>query len=234
MELVLNYRKKSQLMIKLFLYFVTAVSAGLILLIAFFLMLSRNHTNKVLQDSRLAFQTEKPLIKSTFDKKSIQELSTFLLQNIDTLNNYNRHKEYRTIELNLGNREIFYRNFGNCFSMPTLDQNFIEEYIPENLIDSFYFLSQNLPKDIVKEFTVCNQYASSNIESTEGSVRYTLKSPTKTNWNYYLSHSIIQNSKYNYLINNTINSIYDAPLCKKDTVIGKLEYIITVEPYRGI
>lgn len=186
---------------------------------------------KILRDTRKTYKTiqfeKEPFLK----KEEIQDFTEFLLRHIEEIKNHNRHEEYRKIQLTRG-WTSHYTNTGDCFIMPTFRESFIKDYIPPELVDSLYHYSNGLRNDLIVSLSICSEKYDENIDSTKGSVSFSLKKKGKTNENYYLFHKIIQNRKFR--LSKTVNTIYDYGLAKDTLLLNELRYTILITPYSGI
>ena len=117
--------------------------------------------------------------------------------------------------------------------MPTFHENFVNDYIPPELIDSLNFYSEGLRNVFLSGFSVCNANYDKNLDVTKGSVSFALNYKKKDirSGSYYLHHGIIQNRKFR--LRDTINSIYDYGLAKDTVLLNDLKYTITITPYSG-
>lgn len=189
--------------------------------------------HKILKETRKAYENAQFQKEPFLKKKEIQSLTEFLLRHVDEFKHYNRHAEYRRIQLTEGNWTAPYRNNDACFEMPMFHPTFIKEYIPPSLVDSLLFYSDKLKNDLIVGFSVCSKNYNENIDSTKGSVSFVINCEGKYefNANYYLRHGITQNLKFKE--NKTLHSIYDFGLTKDTLLLDKLRYTISITPYSG-
>jgi hypothetical protein len=210
------------------------VLSGIIYCLTFFLEPFALDEKEILKETREAFKNvkfeEEPFIK----KEKIRDFSKFLLRHIEEIKNYNRHEEFRKIQLTAGSWTSHYTNSGDCFNMPTFHDSFVKEYIPPELIDSLLYYSEGLRDDFLSGFSVCNENYDKNLNATKGSLSFILNYKEKDlgSGNYYLYHEIIQNRKFKSI--NTIISIYENGLAKDTLMLNDLKYTITLIPYSGM
>jgi len=187
--------------------------------------------DEILKETRDAYGNvqfeEEPFLK----KEKIQHFTDFLFRHIDEIKNYNRHVEFRKIQLANGIWTSHYTNSGDCFEMPTFHESFINKYIPPELTDSLYYYSDGLRNELIAGLSICSKNHPDNIDTTKASVSFTMNCKDKFNANYYLHRSLIQNRKFR--LNEKINTVYDYGLTKDTILLNDLKYTIILTPYSG-
>jgi hypothetical protein len=202
---------------------------GFILIVLALILYSTCFFQKSTEDK---FREEAFRLDPFLYKKEIAELSNFLLINADTLVNYHQHTDYREIQLDEGTWNGGYTKEGDCFSIATFREQFICEYFPAFLIDSFYHYLGRVEPKIITSITICTKNSDYSVSKNSGSISFAFNYEQKDirDGSYHLYHGLYFNAEFTP--NNKLKDEYDM-LAKDTLLIDELRYGIWVTPNTG-